>query len=287
MDKIETLVGKIQEADAIVVGAGSGISNAAGMNFWYEASPIFMKYFKYYYDKYHFEGLFNGFYNRFDSEEEHWGFITKLADVIYNVPPQKPTYEYLKSLIKNKPFHIITTNQDDMFLRFFTKDKISMIQGSWTYFQSPHPDKDKKLYDARKIFANLKDKVQDNKLASEYIPRSEVDGSPLIPWVRGPEFLEDKKYFEEHEKFSKFIGQYKNQKVLFLELGVGRMTPMFIQEPFWEMTKYLPDAFYVNVNPKDALTNPIIKDKSLLIGDDINDVLKKATEEMEKANNVK
>lgn len=129
--------------------------------------------------------------------------------------------------------------------------------------------------------------MKDNKLDSEFIPRSDVDGSPLIPWVRGPEFLEDQKYFEEHEKFNKFIGQHKDEKILFIELGVGRMTPMFIQEPFWEMTKYLPNAFYVNINPKDALTNPVIEQKSLLISDDINEVLKQAAQQMEESRDVK
>lgn len=65
-----------------------------------------------------------------------------------------------------------------------------------------------------------------------------------------------------------------------LEMGVGRMTPMFIQEPFWEMTQYMRDAFYININPKDAITNPVIREKSLLIGDDINEVLKEASEKI-------
>ncbi len=59
-------------------------------------------------------------------------------------------------------------------------------------------------------------------------------------------------------------------------MGVGRMTPMFIQEPFWEMTYYLKNSFYININPKDAITNPIIQNRSLLIDEDINEVLKEA-----------
>lgn len=120
-------------------------------------------------------------------------------------------------------------------------------------------------------------KIKDHKLDKKYFPKSKVDGRPLIPWVRGPEFLEDKRYYEEYQKANDFIGKHKDKQILFFEMGVGRMTPMFIQEPFWEMTKYLDNSFYININPKDAVTNPTIQDKSLLIKDDINEVLKEAS----------
>lgn len=278
MDKIKTLVNHINNADAIVLGAGSGMSNAAGMDFWYEASPLFMKYMKDFYDKYHFKGLFNGFYNHFESEEEHWAFQLRALDMIYNLPPQKPTYEYLQQLLKTKPYHIVTTNQDMLFKKYFPADKVSEIQGSWSYFQSSNPETDKKLYPSKPILERLLPQIKNNRLPHDLIPTSDVDGAPLIVWARSPEFLEDQRYYEEYEKVNRFLGQYRNQKLLFIEIGVGRMTPMFIQEPFWEMTNYLPNAFYVNFNPKDALTNPAIEDKSLLINGDTNEALEQTVE---------
>lgn len=277
MTKIEQLVQQVHQADAIVIGAGSGMSNAAGMNFWYEASPLFMKYMKDFYDKYHFKGLFNGFYNHFDSEEEHWAYQLKALNMILNLPPQKPTYEYLQKLVQNKPYHIITTNQDMLFKKFFPNERISEIQGSWGLFQSSNPDTDKHLYPSKE-FLKLLPQVQNNRLPQELIPKSQVDGAPLIVWARGPQFLEDQRYYEEYAKANRFIGKYHKQRLLFIEIGVGRMTPMFIQEPFWEMVNYLPDAFYINFNPQDALTIPAIQDRSLLIDGDTNEALKQATQ---------
>lgn len=75
MNKIDELVNHVKKADAIIVGAGSGMSNAAGMAFWYSASPLLIKHMKYFYDKYHFEGIFNGFYTQFNSKEEHRAFM--------------------------------------------------------------------------------------------------------------------------------------------------------------------------------------------------------------------
>lgn len=276
MTKVEELVQHVKDTDAIVVGAGSGMSNAAGMDFWYEASPLFMKHMKYFYDKYHFQGLFNGFYNHFDSEEEHWAFLLKDLKMVYTIPPQKPTYEYLKTILGQKPMHIITTNQDGLFKKFFPAEQVSEIQGAMAYFQSSNPDTDKHLYDSKKIVDELLPKIKDHRLSADLIPKSKVDGAPLELWVRGPKFLEDKRYNDEYQKFNHFLGQHRGEKILFLEMGVGRMTPMFIQEPFWEMTNYMPKSFYININPKDALTSPVIKDRSLLVDEDINEVLKDA-----------
>lgn len=121
MNKIDELVNHVKKADAIIVGAGSGMSNAAGMNFWYSASPLFIKHMKYFYDKYHFEGIFNGFYTQFNSKEEHRAFMLESLKMILKISPQKLTYEYLKQLIGDKPVHFVTTNQDTLFKKFFPR----------------------------------------------------------------------------------------------------------------------------------------------------------------------
>lgn len=279
MDKIKELNELIDEADAVVVGAGSGMSKSAGLNFWYENNELMQKYFKYFIDKYGFVGAFNGFYNQFDSLEEKWAFLITLWHVELTVAPPKPTYDNLKELIKDKPYHIITTNQDTLFKRYFPEKKISEIQGSADYLQNSHPNMDKNLYPSRPIIEKLLPKIKDHKLPADLIPRSEIDGNLLEAWVRGPEFLEDKKYHEEYQKFNDFMKNHqKDEKILFIELGVGRMTPMFIQEPFWALTKYMKQAHYVNINPSHALTTPEIEERSLLIHEDIDQILQQAVE---------
>ncbi|MET7105551.1 MULTISPECIES: Sir2 silent information regulator family NAD-dependent deacetylase [Lactobacillaceae] len=278
MNRLENVVARINDADAILIGAGSGISNAAGMDFWYEASPLFMKYMSDFYQKYHFEGIFKGFYNRFESQEERWAYLLKMLKMVSTIPPQNRVYDYLKTIIDNKPYHIITTNQDMLFKKFFPEEHVSEIQGSWGFFQSKNTLTDKNLYPIDGYLDELIPKIVDNRLPTELIPKSEVDGTPLIPWVRGPEFLEDKKYYEEYEKANQFLGKYQLKKILFIEIGVGRMTPMFIQEPFWEMTNYMPQSFYINLNPRDVLTNPAIKDRSLLINSDTARALQNISE---------
>ncbi|WP_259686554.1 hypothetical protein [Lactobacillus helveticus] len=133
MNKIDELIKHVKDADAIVVGAGSGMSRATGLAFWYENSPLYMDNMKYFAKKYGFNGLFQGFYNRFESEEEHWAFLLELYKMMNEIPPQKPTYEYLKNLIGDKPVHYVTTNQDMLFTKYFPENEVSEIQGSWHY----------------------------------------------------------------------------------------------------------------------------------------------------------
>ena len=94
--------------------------------------------------------------------------------------------------------------------------------------------------------------------------------------MRGYTFLEGKKYKDEYRKINEFLEQNKDKKILFLELGVGRMTPMFIQEPFWNLTYSLPQAFYITINPKDAILPQQLSDKGLAIREDIAPVLRDA-----------
>ena len=114
------------------------------------------------------------------------------------------------------------------------------------------------------------------RIPTELIPRCPQCGAELEPWVRGYTFLEGSKYRDEYRKINEFLQKYKNKKILFLELGVGRMTPMFIQEPFWNLTYQLPQAFYITINPKDALLPKELEKKGLAIKEDIAVVLREA-----------
>lgn len=278
MTEITALTDAIRQADAIIVGAGAGMSTAAGFDFWYENSAMFNRYFAPYAEKYHFQGAFNGFYTRFATPGEKWGFRLKVMDLLYHEPAPKPTYEYLKQLLGDKPYHIVTTNQDMVFKRYFPHDRISEIQGSWSYFQSSNPTTDQTLYPTKPILDKLLPEVTNLALPESLIPTSTVDQAPLSLWVRGPEFLEGELYQAEHDKWTNFMAKHQHERILFLELGVGRMTPMFIQEPFWALTHYLPNAQYITINPRDAVVHPQIADRSLRYQADIDDVLAQAVQ---------
>ena len=120
-------------------------------------------------------------------------------------------------------------------------------------------------------------------IPTELIPRCPHCGAEAFPWVRGyGNFLQGRKYNEEYEKISKYIMDNGKKKILFLELGVGRMTPMFIQEPFWNLTMNLPYARYIAVNDKYDFLPKDIEDKGMVICGDIGRVLEDAAKRMER-----
>lgn len=74
----------------------------------------------------------------------------------------------------------------------------------------------------------------------------------------------------------------EQKKILFIELGVGRMTPMFIQEPFWNLTLSLPDAYYISVNAEYNFLPEQIEDKGIAILGNIASVLEDVRLEINK-----
>src|SRR5690625_1152678 len=104
----------------------------------------------------------------------------------------------------------------------------------------------------------------------------------MEPWVRSRVFLEGRFFRSELMKFQAYLTKNKYKKILFLELGVGSMTPMFIKEPFWNMTYSFPNAYYITINPKDALVPQELREKGLAIKEDIAHVLQDVVNNKEK-----
>ncbi len=113
----------------------------------------------------------------------------------------------------------------------------------------------------------------------EYIPRCSVCGAESFTWERGyGNFLQGSRYNYEYEKISNYILENKDKKILFLELGVGRITPMFIQEPFWYLTASLPNAYYISVNKDYDFLPEVIENRGSMIVGDVGKVLEDVKE---------
>ena len=266
---------KIAEADAILVGAAAGMSASCGFNFFYQNDAIFEQYLGDFHRKYGFIGAFNGFYYRYPSPEAHWAFLARMGYMEYECPTGKPYYDLMK-LLQGRNYHIMTTNQDFQFTRVVSEDKLSAIQGDSRYYQCSRRCHDE-IYWNKEMVYKMNDAIDENLcIPADLIPRCPKCGAEMEPWVRGYTFLEGKKYKEEYRKINEFLTANKEKKILFLELGVGRMTPMFIQEPFWNLTYSLPQAYYITINPNDALLPQELSQKGWAIKEDIAAVLRDA-----------
>lgn len=152
-EQITQFITHIQEADAIVVGAASGMSAAAGYRHYYEHDKDFVTYLGDFEKKYGYRNSFDGFYYRYSSSEERWAFLAKYLCMILDAKTGQPYYD-LFEILKNKNYYVLTTNQDTQFNRLFPEEKISAIQGDWRYFQCSRRCHDE-LYNSEKILHEL------------------------------------------------------------------------------------------------------------------------------------
>ena len=176
--------------------------------------------------------------------------------------------------MRGKDFHIVTTNQDTQFLRLYDEAQVSEIQGDHRFFQCANACHDE-TYDAVKPVREMMQAMgEDTRIPTELIPRCPHCGAELFPWVRGyGNFLQGQKYEQQYEKISQYINTHQDKRLLFIELGVGRMTPMFIQEPFWHLTHSLENARYLAVNAQYSFLPEQIEDRGMAIRGDIGQVL--------------
>lgn len=270
------LLNELDSAEAIFVGAAAGMSAAAGFTFYYEADDRFHKYLGEFHDKYGYEGSFNGFYCPYPDIESRWAFLARSTMIPLEAETGEP-YKNIAELPVDRTYHVLTTNQDFQFTHVLPEEKISALQGDLRYLQCSKRCHDA-LYDGTEIYKKLNDNIDtDLRVPTELIPRCEKCGALMEPWVRGREFPEGAKYRGEYRKAAAFLKANSNKRILFLEVGVGRRTPMFIQEPFWDLTYHMSKARYMNINPAHAIA-PEIADKSTLMHADIAPVLKAAAE---------
>lgn len=265
------LLEKIEQADAVCIGAAAGMSAACGHHYHYSSDPIFKQYFSEFEKKYGFQGTFNGFYYPFPTSEERWALIATTLYLQFHLP-EGQAYSDLYELVKDRNYFVVTTNQDMQFHYQFPDEKVSTIQGDNRFFQCKKPCHDG-VYESREIAERLYANIRDCRIPADMIPRCPKCGRELEPWVRGYTFLEGDLYKEQYQKWTDFLHENAEKKVLFLELGVGQMTPMFIRHPFWNLTYQMPQAYYIAVNPKDAQMPKELAGKGSIISEDIAAVL--------------
>ncbi len=280
--QIERLAREIRSADCIVVGGASGLSAAGGGDFYYEDNASYRKHFGKYAEKYHFKGAFDGMMHRWASREEYWGYLATFLYTTQTSPVRKP-YQDLDALLHGKDFFILTTNQDTQFVKLYPEEQVAEIQGDHRFFQCAGCCTDDTWDAVEPVRAMINAMGDGTAIPGNMIPRCPHCGGEAFPWVRGyGNFLQGKKYEHQYDKISRYLLEHKNKSILFLELGVGRLTPMFIQEPFWNLTLTYPKARYIAVNDRYDFLPKQIEDRGMVIVADIARVLQDARSAVEK-----
>ena len=270
-DEIKRLKKAVEEADAVVIGAGAGLSTSAGFTY---SGERFEKHFSEFGKKYGFKDMYSGGFYPYETPEEMCAYWSKFIFVNRYMDAPKPVYEHLLSLVKDKDYFVITTNVDHYFQKAgFDKSRLFYTQGDYGLFQCSEPCHDE-TYENEEMIRAMVEQQNDMRIPTQLIPRCPKCGKPLTMNLRSDnKFVEDRGWHQAAERYENFLRTRKG-KILFLELGVGYNTPGIIKYPFWQMTEDNPDATYACVNFGEAVCPEDISEHSICIDGDIGTVMK-------------
>ncbi len=269
-DSIRRLREALSRADAVVIGAGAGLSASAG--FVYDGER-FKKYFSDFEEKYGFHDMYSGGFYPYGTPEEMWAFMSRNILVNRYMDPPLPVYQTLRALAEGKDYFVITTNVDHCFQKAgFDKKRLFYTQGDYGLWQCSVPCHSA-TYDNEKAVRRMTEEQKNMRIPSALIPRCPVCGKPMAMNLRSDDsFVEDEGWHQAAERYETFLRTHSG-RVLFWELGVGYNTPGIIKYPFWNMTAKDPEAVYACVNDGEAVCPEQIKDRSICIDGDIGSVL--------------
>ena len=274
---LEKTISKIKKlistADYIILGAGSGLSTAAGLEYsgtrWEKTFPEFIK-------KYKMTDMYTSSFYHFKTEEEKWAYWARHLYVNNVGCDAFDLYKELYSFIKNKDYFVITTNVDDQFYKSgFDKNRIFRTQGSYKYLQCSKGCNNK-TYERSELIKKLNENIDSNlRVPSNLVPYCEKCNGPMEPNIRKDDyFVEDNIFNEGKKNYIHFLEKCKGKKVVLIEMGIGMNTPGIIRFPFEKMTLENKDWYLVRLNRSFMDCMFDMGDKIFLIKGDIKNSLK-------------
>ena len=268
---VERLRTALQQADAVILGAGAGLSTSAGFVY---SGQRFRENFHDFAAKYHYTDMYSGGFYPYDTLEEHWAYWSRYIWLNRYTPAPKPVYTDLLALVRDKDYFVLTTNVDHQFQKAgFDKRRLFYTQGDYGLFQCSEPCC-QKTYDNEDIVRQMVEQQHDMRVPTELVPHCPRCGKPMSMNLRADAtFVEDDGWHAAAERYSEFLRRHENCKTLFLELGTGYNTPGIIKYPFWRMTAQWPDATYACINLGEAYAPREIAARSICIDADIGDTI--------------
>ena len=250
-EQIRAAARYLQEAEHVLIGAGAGLSTAAGLTY---SGKRFQDNFKEFIKKYGMQDMYSAGFYPFETEEERWAYWCRHSYVNRIAPPAMPLYEWLFEMVKDKDYFVLTTNVDHQFQKAgFQNERIFATQGDYGRIQCMkgcHP----KTYDAISMFTQMNQAQKNCKIPSYMVPKCPVCGGPMAMNLRCDQyFVEDDAWNQAVENYGRYLKQLKKGNVLLLELGVGFNTPSIIRFPFEKIVRENKNINLVRLNLDEAV----------------------------------
>ena len=170
-EPMERLKAALQDCDAVVIGAGAGLSTAAGFTYTGER---FEKYFSDFAAKYGIQDMYSGGFYPFATPEEHWAYWSRYIWVNRYMDAPKPVYKDLLALVRDKDYFVITTNVDHCFQKAgFDKKRLFYTQGDYGLFQCSEPCC-QETFDNEAVIREMMERQKDMKIPTELLPVCQI-----------------------------------------------------------------------------------------------------------------
>lgn len=260
----------IQNADYILIGAGAGLSTAAGLEY---SGESFEKNYKDFIEKYNFQDLYSATFYPFRNMEEKWAFWAKLIKLNRFNNPLK-LYQELLELVKNKEHFVITTNADGQFeIAGFEKDKIFAVQGDYSLLQCEDGCHNK-LYNNKEMIEDWLELTEDCEIPEDLVPKCPVCGKDMEMNLRKDgNFIQDENWYKQSKNYEDFLDRTKNKNVVLLEIGVGFNTPGIIRFPFEQMAYNNSKTTLIRINKDYPQAMLEIKNKIISFDENTNKII--------------
>lgn len=271
-DKVLELKKAIEEAEAIVIGAGAGLSTAAGFVY---SGERFKQYFADFEEKYDYHDMYAGGFYPYKTLEEYWAYWSRYIYINRYMDAPKPVYEQLYELVKEKDYFALTTNVDHCFQKAgFDKKRLFYTQGDYGLLQCSEPCC-QETYDNEELIKEMVKEQKDMRIPTALVPKCPHCGKPLTTNLRADDsFVQDAGWDKDAERYDLFERRHSSMKTLYLELAVGFNTPGIIKYNFWHRVYENKKATYACLNLDYAQAPSEIEDRSLCIDGDLSWIIR-------------
>lgn len=271
-DQADQLNQLLDEAEAVVIGIGAGMSASTGFTY---VGDRFTKNFPDFIEKYGLLDMLQASLYDFESTSEYWAFQSRFVLLNYFDQPLGKAYVDLKRILeeKNLNYHIITTNADNAFdIADYDMDKVFHIQGKYGLMQcSQHCHA--QTYQDEEAIREMAAKQENREIPRDLIPLCPKCGAPMEVNKRNAEkgMVEDADFHAQLDRFNAFLEGVNDKKVLFLEVGIGHTTPQFVRQPFQKEVSNNDQAVYAVMNQKKYRIPKDIRPQTVHFDKDIED----------------
>lgn len=261
---------QIENADAVVIGAGAGLSTSGGLEY---AGERFERLFPDFIARYGLTDMYSSGFYPFPTNEERWAYWSRHVLSNRFEAPIGQVYKGLLDAVMGKEYFVLTTNADHQFFRAgFDSERIFATQGDYGEIQCSKGCHDV-VYDNEATIYEMVERQVDCRIPSELVPKCPVCGEDMDMHLRKDDtFVEDENWHVANGRYESFLWRHQNRKLLFIELGVGMNTPGIIKYSFWRYVYQLPKARYICLNYGEAWAPKEIADRSLALNVDIKEV---------------